>query len=52
MAYKTFCDICKKEIKVGGIHVRLHLDTGQFCETCWIDKKNWPKIHKVIKEND
>lgn len=53
MSFKTFCDICDKEIKKEQFHVRgPHLSMEYYCESCWINKKNWAKIHKVDKETD
>lgn len=49
MTNKTFCDICEKEV--------YYLDRiksygtlifgGEYCKECWINKKNWEKIHKL-----
>lgn len=41
MSIKRFCDICKKEVK-NPIRVGW---SSMYCEKCWKDKKNWPKIH-------
>jgi NMD protein affecting ribosome stability and mRNA decay len=40
------CDICKKIIKKRAYWVRSE-NNSDYCEMCWLDKKNWPKIHKV-----
>ncbi len=45
MATRHFCDICKREVENP---IRVEWE-HQYCEKCWTDKKNWPKIHKVKK---
>ena len=42
MATKYFCDICKKEAKK---QFRVNWK-DLYCEKCWMDKKNWQKIHE------
>ena len=50
MAFKTFCDICNEEIVDGGHHTRGNYEHKYYCEKCWLNKKNWPKIHKINKD--
>lgn len=50
MSSKTFCDVCKKEIKDRGIMV-WGIPRTNFCKKCWFDKKKWPIIHKLDKED-
>jgi hypothetical protein len=52
MAFKTFCDICNKEIIGGSYSTRGDYEHKYYCKICWLDKKNWPKIHKVNKNQD
>jgi len=51
MSLKSFCDICLKEIIKSDdeIHVWTH-PSKSYCENCWTDDKNWPKIHEVSKQ--
>ena len=42
------CDICKKTIENSAYHVRSEYDQYDYCDKCWIDRKNWPKIHKKV----
>ena len=50
MAFKYFCDICGIETDGSRdnnfvVNMRFH-----YCQKCWKDSKNWPKIHKIKKE--
>lgn len=52
MSFKIFCDICNKEIKKDRFDVREpHFSMEYYCKACWINKKNWPIIHKLDKED-
>jgi hypothetical protein len=53
MSFKTFCDICNKEIidYEDKFSTRSYdLESRTFCKKCWADKKNWSKIHKINKD--
>ncbi len=53
MSYKTFCDLCNKEIVdyEDKFSIRSYdLESRTICKKCWTDKKNWPKIHKIDKD--
>jgi len=53
MSYKTFCDICNKEIieYEDKFSVRSYeLELRTFCRKCWAEKKNWPIIHIISKK--
>ena len=51
MSFKTFCDICDKEIKKDRFTVYgPHLSMEYYCKKCWFDKKKWPQIHSKNKK--
>lgn len=58
MSTITRCDICKRKIKedrgVSEISVRYYWsdDGGEYCVNCWLDEKNWGRIHKTPKKRD
>ena len=48
MSLKTFCDICLKEIKNRDNEIYVWSNPSKhFCIKCWINKRNWSKIHKA-----
>lgn len=48
MARKSFCDICDKEINYrNSVTVGIPLMGKEYCKECWIDIKNWEKIHEL-----
>lgn len=48
MGLKYVCDICEKEV---GKFIRVDMTRNMYCEKCWMDKKNWNKIHKDVLKN-
>ena len=48
MGLKYVCDICKKNIEK---YVRVTSSMEMYCKKCWLDKKNWEKIHKTAVKN-
>lgn len=50
----TICDICKEKLERGGRGLIRVINwgifkEGEYCEKCWADRKNWPKIHQKKK---
>ncbi|OGM21090.1 hypothetical protein A2714_02045 [Candidatus Woesebacteria bacterium RIFCSPHIGHO2_01_FULL_38_9] len=43
MPTKYFCDICEHLVE-NPIRVDWR---AMYCEKCWIDNKNWSKIHEI-----
>lgn len=52
MSFKTYCDICNKEITEHEVSVRGEYPSKHYHNKCWLDKKNWSKIHKLDIEKD
>lgn len=59
MATNKTCDICKKVI-TNKIHPASNSyiyvsprwsKSHDYCLKCWINEANWPKIHKITKQN-
>ncbi|KKP48015.1 MAG: hypothetical protein UR39_C0002G0118 [Candidatus Woesebacteria bacterium GW2011_GWA1_33_30] len=48
MGFRYVCDICNKEAKE---HISVGRSNTLFCKKCWMDKKNWEKIHKDAVKN-
>jgi len=51
MSLKIFCDICQKEIADREKEFRIWHPMKSYCVDCWINKKNWPKIHRILKDD-
>jgi len=48
MSLKSFCDICEKEITDRDKEFRVwHHPIRTYCQDCWMNKKNWSKIHEI-----
>jgi len=43
MALKYVCDHCNKEVEK---YIKIGIGMTMYCGKCWMDKKNWEKIHK------
>lgn len=48
MALKYVCDNCNKTAEKP---IRIGMGGNMYCEKCWMNKKNWEKIHKDAMKN-